>query len=113
MPAVRAKYPTVRCIIAGSGDLAPELAAQVHTLGLEETVCSPGHLAWQETPDFFALCDAVVIPSVQDQRGNVDGLPNVLLEAMASGRAVLASRAAGMDGVIQDGVNGLLTDARG
>jgi glycosyltransferase involved in cell wall biosynthesis len=56
----------------------------------------------------LAAADIVVVPSVVDAAGNVDGLPNALLEALASGRAVVASRVAGIPDVVVDGVNGLL-----
>jgi len=65
-------------------------------------------VSWREAPDFYALCDVVAVPSVVDAEGNVDGLPNVLLEAMASGRAVVASRVAGIPSAVADGQNGLL-----
>jgi glycosyltransferase involved in cell wall biosynthesis len=53
-----------------------------------------------------------VLPSITDARGNVDGLPNVALEAMAAGRAVVATRVGGLPDVIEDGVNGLLVEQR-
>lgn len=108
MPAIRQQIPAAQCVIAGEGDLKVELAAQVQALGLGDIVHLIGHLSWQDTADFYAMCDVVALPSVVDAGGNVDGLPNVLLEAMASGRAVVASSIAGMDDLIVDGVNGLL-----
>jgi glycosyltransferase involved in cell wall biosynthesis len=45
-------------------------------------------------------------------REGVDGLPNVLLEAMGAGRAVVASRVAGVPDVIDDGVHGLIVPER-
>lgn len=111
LPAIRQQIPGVQCVIAGEGDLMVELTAQVKALGLAGIVHMIGHLPWQDTPDFYAMCDVVALPSVVDAYGNVDGLPNVLLEAMASGRAVVASRAAGMDDLVLDGTNGLLVPA--
>jgi glycosyltransferase involved in cell wall biosynthesis len=45
---------------------------------------------------------------VVDRAGNVDGLPNTLLEALAAGRPVVASRVAGIPDIVEHDVNGLL-----
>ena len=59
-------------------------------------------------PRYFAMADAVVVPSVRDEAGNVDGLPNVLLEAMASAKAIVATNVAGIPEALRDGREGLL-----
>jgi glycosyltransferase involved in cell wall biosynthesis len=107
-PQIQAALPQAYGIIGGAGDLRNDLTAQAARLGLAERVLFPGHIPWDETAPFYAACDAVAVPSVVDAQGNVDGLPNVLLEAMASGRAVVASRVAGIPAVVEEGVNGLL-----
>lgn len=56
----------------------------------------------ESLPVYYLLADAVFIPSYYD------GTPNVLLEAMALGKVVVASHAGGMPDVIEDGVNGFL-----
>jgi glycosyltransferase involved in cell wall biosynthesis len=58
------------------------------------------------------MADVFVVPSVRDQKGNVDGLPNTTLEAMACGRALVASRVAGIPEVVVDGQNGLLVEEK-
>jgi len=109
MPAVLRAIPDAYCVIGGAGDLSAELAAQARALGLAERVLFPGHVSSEETPDYYALCDVVAAPSVVDQAGNVDGLPLVVVEAMAAGRALAASRVARIPDVVEDGVTGRRT----
>jgi glycosyltransferase involved in cell wall biosynthesis len=54
------------------------------------------------------MADAVVVPSVRDAAGNVDGLPNVLLEAMASAKAIVATDVAGIPDALRAGEEGIL-----
>lgn len=108
LPRVLQAVPEARCVIGGAGDLQVALRAQAQTLGLGERVLFPGAVDWQVTPAFYAACDVLAVPSVVDAHGNVDGLPNVLLEAMASRCAIVGSDVAGIPDVLRDGENGLL-----
>jgi glycosyltransferase involved in cell wall biosynthesis len=96
----------VHVAIAGAGDLREPLRRRAEEL--RAPVSLVGAIEHTEVPAALAAADVVAVPSVVDRAGNVDGLPNVLLEAMAAGRAVVASRVAGIPDVVRDGVNGLL-----
>ena len=101
-----ARVPAVFVALAGEGDLRAELEAQAAALGAPVRLV--GALDRASVAQALAAADIVVVPSVVDRAGNVDGLPNVLLEAMAAGRAVIASRVAGIPDVLTDGVDGIL-----
>lgn len=105
--AAAAGLEDVRVAIVGDGDLADDLARRA--LDLRTPVTFAGRFSRDEIRDALAAADIVAVPSVVDAKGNVDGLPNALLEAMASGRPVVASRVAGIPDVITDGENGVLT----
>jgi glycosyltransferase involved in cell wall biosynthesis len=77
-------------------------------LGVQEQVSMPGAIERDRIPGLFRSCDLLVVPSIHDERGNVDGLPNVLLEGMASGAAIVASDVAGIPQVILPEETGLL-----
>ena len=101
-----ARVPGLRVVIAGEGDLRTDLEGRARAAGAP--VVFTGPLERGQAARALAAADVVAVPSVVDRAGNVDGLPNVLLEALASGRAVVATRVAGIPDVVEDGVNGLL-----
>jgi glycosyltransferase involved in cell wall biosynthesis len=95
-------------VIAGAGPLAAELQALARAQGVADRVHLLGAVANTEVPSYYATADVVAVPSVHGPDGNVDGLPNTLLEALAAGTAVVASRVAGIPEVVRDGDNGIL-----
>jgi glycosyltransferase involved in cell wall biosynthesis len=100
----------VEVVIAGEGDLRGALTEQARAL--HAPVRLVGALDRETMAGALSEADVVVVPSVVDRAGNVDGLPNALLEALASGRPVVASRVAGIPDVVEDGVNGVLVPER-
>ena len=77
-------------------------------LGVSDHVHLPGAIPWDRVPNFLATGDLFILPSVRDLAGNMDGLPNVLMEALALGKPVVASQLGGVPLVVKDGENGLL-----
>jgi glycosyltransferase involved in cell wall biosynthesis len=101
-----ARAPGVHVVIVGEGDLRDELDRRARALASPVTFA--GTLERADLARALAEADVLAVPSVVDRAGNVDGLPNAMLEGLATGRAVVASRVAGIPDVVEDGVNGLL-----
>jgi len=97
--------------IVGDGPLRAELADQVASAGLINRVRFAGAITHQAMPAAYAAANLVVVPSVRDAAGDRDGLPNVVLEAMASARAVVASEIAAIPAAVRHGETGLLVPA--
>jgi glycosyltransferase involved in cell wall biosynthesis len=104
-------HPGVHVLIAGEGDLHDELAAHAASAS-PARVTLLGNQPQDRIARLVAAADLVAVPSVRDDAGNVDGLPNFALEALASGTPVVASRAGGLPQAIEDGVTGLLVPER-
>ncbi|HEX9668901.1 MAG TPA: glycosyltransferase, partial [Thermoanaerobaculia bacterium] len=105
-PAVLSARPDAHLVLAGAGDRLAELRAAATPW--PDRVHFPGAVAHDALPDLFRAADLFVLPAVHDARGNVDGLPNVILEAMASGLPVVASGISGIPLAVEDGRTGLL-----
>lgn len=103
-----AAHPAARLVIAGDGPLGGALRAQARALGVAERVLFAGRVERHRHPRLVAAADVYLLPSVHDHRGNVDGLPNALLDALAAGCAVVASDVAGVRLALRDGETGLL-----
>jgi glycosyltransferase involved in cell wall biosynthesis len=101
------KFP-IRLRVVGDGPERERLSQMIVTDGLCDRVTLEGALTHAELPEAYAQADAVVVPSVEDSSGDRDGLPNVLLEAMACERPVVASRISAVGCAVTDGETGLL-----
>ncbi len=108
-PLVLAGRPDAHLAIVGYGDLREQLEAQAARLGVAGSVTFTGPLEREQAAAHMAAADVFALPIVRE---GVDGLPNVLLEAMGTGRAVVAARVAGVPDVVDDGVHGLVVPER-
>ncbi len=96
------------CQIIGEGPLRPQLERQIRDLALEGTVTLCGARPHQEVITAYQQSTLFVLPCVTSADGDRDGIPNVILEAMAMELPVVSTRHSGIPEVVQDGVNGLL-----
>jgi glycosyltransferase involved in cell wall biosynthesis len=103
--ALRMRFPDIRVLIAGDGDLRQALDTRASG---EPAVTLLGSRSQDEIARLLAAADVVAVPSIHDEAGNVDGLPNFALEALASATPVVASRVGGLPQAIQDGETGRL-----
>lgn len=102
--------------IAGGGGLRRRLERQIRQCGLEVEgapggVQLLGAVTEDEVAELLRWADVLVMPSVVDPRsGQMEGIPVALMEAMAAGLAVVASRISGIPELVRDGANGLLVE---
>jgi glycosyltransferase involved in cell wall biosynthesis len=106
LPGLLAARPDAQVVLAGAGDLWDRFAALAAQW--PGRLHLPGRILRDTLPDLFRAADLFVLPAVHDAQGNVDGLPNVILEAMASGLPVVASGISGIPLAVEDGRTGLL-----
>jgi glycosyltransferase involved in cell wall biosynthesis len=104
-----------RCHILGEGPERERLEALVRQYGLQQHVQMPGRIYQEELRQYLSRADVFALPCVKDKSGDQDGIPVVLMEAMAMELATLSTRLSGIPELIEDGRNGLLVspeDAR-
>ena len=97
-------------LIVGQDDKHGDaIRRRVHELGLHEEIHLPGPLGPRELLDQYRRASALCMPCrlLPDDR---DGIPNVLVEAMAAGTPVIATAISGIPELVTDGDNGLLVD---
>jgi glycosyltransferase involved in cell wall biosynthesis len=97
-----------RCQIFGDGPSSAALHALRDRLGLQSVVRFEGACTQDDLLPVYQRADIFALtPRVADD-GDRDGIPNVLLEAMACGVPVVSTRVAGVPEVVRDGANGVL-----
>jgi glycosyltransferase involved in cell wall biosynthesis len=97
-----------QCRFVGDGPDGPQLEEQAARLGLAARVMFLGRRTSHEVAALLQEADVLVAPSVFTASGQREGIPVVLMEAMASGVPVVASRISGIPELVEDQVSGLL-----
>ena len=95
-------FPDARLLLLGDGPIRPQLEKMASSLGISETARFLGRV--DNVDEYLRAADIFVLPSLQE------GLSNSLLEAMASGTAVLATRIGGVTDVVEDNVDAILVE---
>lgn len=99
-------------LLVGGGRLEEELAAQVVACGLHDLVVMTGPRGQRETHAAIRSATMLAAPVVVAADGDRDGLPTVLLEAMAIGTPVVSTPVTGIPEAVVDGQTGLLVPER-
>lgn len=108
MPHILRRQPKARLALIGFGPLEEALESEVRSLGLGDCVRFIGKVPHDEMPGYLAAADVFVLPSIVSPSGDTEGLGVVLLEALAAGTPVVASRVGGIPDIVKDGETGLL-----
>ena len=93
-----------RLLVSGIGPTFDETAARIAATGLAGHACMTGYVDYADVPGVYRRADIFVSPTY------AEGFSNTILEAMASGLAVVSCRSVGVVDCIRSGENGLLTE---
>jgi colanic acid/amylovoran biosynthesis glycosyltransferase len=103
------QYPEAKLTVAGEGPLAVPLQELAEDLHIASRVSFPGFVSQAKLRDLFYQSHLFLHPSVTGPDGDREGVPNAMLEAMASGLPVLATWHGGIPEAVQHGETGFLT----
>jgi len=106
MPKILEKNNNIKLVIGGDGPLKKDLEDLTITCGVNNSVKFFGGVNWDDVVLFLNSGDIFIQPSIRDKYGNMDGLPTVILEAMACGLPIIASDIGGVRLVVKEGFNG-------
>lgn len=102
----------VQLLIIGYGPLENELKELTKKLNLQNKIKFLGYIGGQEKVDYFLLSDILILPSIVDSSGDTEGLPVVLMEGLAAGKAIIATDVGGNKDIIKDNYNGFLIEQK-
>jgi len=103
-------FPNAQFTVAGEGPLLEELQRTTNELGIAERVSFAGFVDQENLRELLFKSHMFLHPSQLGADGNQEGVPNSVLEAMASGLPVFATRHGGIPEAINDGVTGVLVN---
>jgi len=98
--------------LSTGGYLGPQLARMRTSLGLEEQIRMPGLVSHDELPNLLKAHDIFVAPCVVAPDGERDGIPNVIIEAMAFGLPVISTQVNAIPEIVRNGETGIAVPQR-
>jgi glycosyltransferase involved in cell wall biosynthesis len=101
-----------RCLIYGEGERRRGLQELIDSLGLQRLVELPGAVLQEELAEIYRQTTVFALPCQVLENGDRDGLPNVLVEAMAMEVPVVSTDISGIPELVEDGINGFLVPSR-
>lgn len=104
VPFLKEKNLSFHIFLAGEGTYKPYIEKSVKTKNYDTNVTFLGHLPHEKLTYFYNMADVLVLPS------ETEGVPMVILEALACGTPVVASNVGGIPDIIVDGINGIVID---
>ena len=102
------RYPQAKFTIAGEGPLLARLQQLTHELHIDNHVSFAGFVSQEQLREIFYASHVFLHPSEVGPDGNQEGIPNSMLEAMATGLPVFATRHGGIPEAIEHGISGIL-----
>jgi colanic acid/amylovoran biosynthesis glycosyltransferase len=108
----RKEFPAAKLIIAGEGPQLEELQSLARELQIDGAVDFVGFVSQEKMRGFFYSSQIFLHPSETASDGNQEGVPNSMLEAMASGLPVFATRHGGIPEAVESDVSGILVNER-
>ncbi len=100
-----------RCDVMGDGPVRGELENQAQALGLTGRVVFHGKQPVREIYRAYSRCHVLAVPSIIDGKGRTEGIPTVLIEALAHQRPVISTRVSGIPELVRPGDTGWLVEA--
>jgi len=108
----RKEFPAARLTIAGEGPQLAELQSLARELHLAKAIDFAGFVSQEKLRELFYNAHIFLHPSETGRDGNQEGVPNSMLEAMASGLPVFATRHGGIPEAVENNVSGILVNER-
>lgn len=105
---VKQQHPRVRYVLCGEGPLKPKIEEAVKKRGLEDNIELLGWLDQQQLLEQYRIAQLFLHPSEKTREEDQEGIPNSMLEAMATGLPVVATLHGGIPEAVTSGQDGLL-----
>ncbi len=105
---VAKKVPNATLVMIGDGYEMPHLVKETKKLNLSDRVIFPGTISYDQLSRYYNIADVLAMPSIKDSEGNLDASPVAMMEAMACGVPVVATKFSGNDDLVIAGKTGFL-----